>query len=108
MSVEFFQTRMGQTYYEHTLPSLVEAIKAQAEALKANTEALKEANHTAMLARLPKSYTEKERPDPCGACAHYKCKADADMPGGSFCFLHMAYVCGTWGHCDDFDKRKPA
>jgi hypothetical protein len=40
MSVEFFQTRMGVTYYDHTLPSLVEAIKAQAEALKANTVAM--------------------------------------------------------------------
>ena len=40
MGVEFFQTAMGQRYYEGTLPSLVKAIKEQTEAIRENTEAL--------------------------------------------------------------------
>jgi hypothetical protein len=35
---DFYRTRMGQTFYEHTLPSLIRAIERLATAVEAMVE----------------------------------------------------------------------
>lgn len=40
--IQFFQTRMGRIYYEHTLPELVKALKGIAENLDTLDSQLKE------------------------------------------------------------------
>ena len=34
MGPEFFQTRMGQKYYEHDIPALIEAVNRLADAIE--------------------------------------------------------------------------